>query len=317
MNYAEPQSPLLSIVCTTYNHAGHIEGALRGFLAQITSFPCEICIGEDESSDGTREICQRCTDQYSDCIRLFLRSRKDVFHIDGRVRGRFNFVKTIHSTQGKYIAFCDGDDLWIDPNKLQKQVTFLEKYPTYSMTFHGCRTTYSDCRYEDQRLAEDLHTLDLHSLSLVENSIRTCTAVFRKSSVITHLESLFDPDILVADCPRWLLCAKAGLIKYFPDIMGVYRYYGAGLWSELTRAQELLKAGKLYLNLRKLFTEPISTNLTRQACRFFVPRMEVGFRNRALDIAKQSYDEISGLDANYWYNVMRLIFNQQWSRPIP
>ncbi|MBS1943526.1 MAG: glycosyltransferase, partial [Bacteroidetes bacterium] len=75
-----PEFPLVSVVVPTYQHVAYIEDCLNGILLQETTFPVEILIGEDESSDGTREICQRIAAAHPDRIRLFLRSRKDVMH---------------------------------------------------------------------------------------------------------------------------------------------------------------------------------------------------------------------------------------------
>jgi len=127
--------PLVSICCITYNHRDYIKRALDGFIMQKTDFNYEICLGEDESDDGTREQCQDYAEQYPDKIRLFLRSREDVIKLDGRATGRYNFIATLNECRGKYIAICEGDDYWTDPNKLQKQVDFLEANPDYSVGY--------------------------------------------------------------------------------------------------------------------------------------------------------------------------------------
>src|SRR5690606_24131225 len=101
-----------------------------------TTFPFEIILGEDESNDGTREICKQYAAQYPDKIKLFLRSRKDVIYINGNPTGRFNFIENLKACSGKYIALCEGDDYWTDPLKLQKQVDFLENNSDFALCFH-------------------------------------------------------------------------------------------------------------------------------------------------------------------------------------
>ena len=128
--------PLVSVCCITYQHVHYIKGALDGFLMQKTDFPFEICLGEDESDDGTREICQEYAKKYPDKIRLFLRRREDVIYINGCATGRYNIIETLKECKGKYIAHCDGDDYWTDPYKLQKQVDFMEKNNDFSLVFH-------------------------------------------------------------------------------------------------------------------------------------------------------------------------------------
>ena len=128
--------PLVSVCCITYNHVHYVKDALDGFLIQKTDFPYEICLGEDESNDGTREICKEYAEKYPDKIRLFLRSRKDVIYINGHATGRYNFIETLKECKGKYIALCEGDHYWTEPTKLQKQVDFLEANESYVMSFH-------------------------------------------------------------------------------------------------------------------------------------------------------------------------------------
>src|SRR5690606_9059601 len=111
-----------------------------------TTFPFEIILGEDESSDGTREICIQYAAKHPDKIKLFLRSRKDVIYINGNPTGRFNFIENLKACSGKYIALCEGDDYWTDPLKLQKQVDFLEAYVDHTI----CWTNYQIL--EDERL---------------------------------------------------------------------------------------------------------------------------------------------------------------------
>jgi len=118
--------PLVSVVTTTYQHAPYIRQCLDSILMQETDFPFELIIGEDGSTDGTREICIEYADRYPDKIRLFLRDRNltQYYTSDGRVI-RFNGHFARAAARGKYIALCEGDDYWIDKTKLQKQVEFL------------------------------------------------------------------------------------------------------------------------------------------------------------------------------------------------
>jgi glycosyltransferase involved in cell wall biosynthesis len=97
----------VSVCLLTYNHAPYIRQALDSVLMQQADFAFEVCLGEDESSDGTREICIEYAERYPDLIRLFLRNRQDVVYIDGKPTGRFNFVQTLKACSGKYVALID------------------------------------------------------------------------------------------------------------------------------------------------------------------------------------------------------------------
>jgi glycosyltransferase involved in cell wall biosynthesis len=135
---------VVSICVLAYNHGTYIEECLRSLLAQETDFPYEICIGEDESSDETREICQKYASENPDKIRLFLRSRDDVIYINGKATGQYNCMKTLKACRGKYIAVCEADDYWSDARKLQVQVSSLEQNPDAALCFCNIQVIYED-----------------------------------------------------------------------------------------------------------------------------------------------------------------------------
>lgn len=123
------ETPLVSICCITYNHAPYIRKCLDGFLMQKVDFPFEIIIGEDCSTDNTRRICEEYADKNPDIINL-LPSECNLGAVE-------NERRVMQTAKGKYIAFCEGDDYWTDPLKLQKQVDFLESNSDYTVCFHN------------------------------------------------------------------------------------------------------------------------------------------------------------------------------------
>lgn len=126
----------LSIVFTTYNHKDYVSQALDSILMQETSFRFEIIVGDDESTDGTREICIEYAKKYPDRIRLLLHHRANNIKVLGRPCFIFQFTYNLYCANGKYIAFLSGDDYWTDKNKLQKQFDFMEQNPQISYSFH-------------------------------------------------------------------------------------------------------------------------------------------------------------------------------------
>ena len=127
----EESNILVSIVCITYNHELYLRQTLDGFLMQETSFPVEIILAEDCSTDGTRTICEEYAAKYPDKINYIFR--------DHNVGYNENEYEAMCAAKGKYIAYCEGDDYWTDPLKLQKQVDFLESHPEYSVCWHRCK----------------------------------------------------------------------------------------------------------------------------------------------------------------------------------
>jgi len=119
--------PIVSICMITYNHEKFIAEAIAGVLMQKTSFNYQLVIGEDYSTDNTLHICQKYANENPDRIKI-LPSEKNLGMTP-------NFIRTLNACAGKYIAFCEGDDYWTDPYKLEKQVDFLERNPDYSLVW--------------------------------------------------------------------------------------------------------------------------------------------------------------------------------------
>ncbi len=115
--------PLVSVFMITFNHECFIRQAIEGVVMQETDFEYELVIGEDCSKDRTREICFECQKQHPDKLRV-LWSENNLW-----AANRGNTKRTLIRCRGKYIAYCEGDDYWTDPKKLQKQVEYMEAHP--------------------------------------------------------------------------------------------------------------------------------------------------------------------------------------------
>jgi glycosyltransferase involved in cell wall biosynthesis len=125
-------APLVSICCLTYNHAPFIRKCLEGFLMQQTNFPIEILIHDDCSTDSTTEIIREYEAKYPDLIFPLYEEENQYSRGGAGKMDLYNYRRA----RGKYIAYCEGDDYWTDPLKLQKQVDFMEANPEYSVCFH-------------------------------------------------------------------------------------------------------------------------------------------------------------------------------------
>lgn len=123
--------PVISVIFITYNHEKYVEKALRSVLDQKTDFDYEVVIGEDCSTDSTREIIDRVTAEYPD------KHVKKLYRKENTGRPTQNVYETTMECRGKYLAYLEGDDYWCDENKLQKQVDFLENHPEYIACTHS------------------------------------------------------------------------------------------------------------------------------------------------------------------------------------
>lgn len=167
--------PLVSIHCITYNHENYIAQALEGFLLQKTNFPIEIVICDDASTDKTANIIREYADKYPNLIVPLLQSENQ--YSQG-VKPGFDIV--MPRCQGKYIAHCEGDDYWIDPYKLQKQVDFMEGNPEYSFIFHDCEILNQNSGSRQLRVGKRVidETVDLVS-AIKQNNMPTASILHR------------------------------------------------------------------------------------------------------------------------------------------
>ena len=222
----------VSVIVPTYNHEKYIKTCLDGILSQKTSFKFEILVGEDESSDSTRDIVRKYELEYPDKIKVFYNDRKNVIYVDGYPTGRANLVNLLKSAKGKYVAICEGDDYWTNTLKLQKQVDFLDNNFDFSICFHDAIWFDGDKQFLCSKLQETLQSgkdiFELRDL-LKSNFIPTASVVFRNKLVQEF------PDWYIefpfADWPLHILNAVHGKIKYIAEPMSVYRVHNSSLWS--------------------------------------------------------------------------------------
>jgi glycosyltransferase involved in cell wall biosynthesis len=238
---SHPEQPIVSVVVPTYQHAPYIALCLDGILAQRTSFAVEVLIGEDESTDGTREICQRYAAAHPDRIRLFLRSRKDVMHIMGRPTGRANYLALLKDARGQFIAVCEGDDQWIDPLKLQKQVDVLNADPEATGCFTnawndraGVRTPYlgGDYAAEPQNSELDQRCM------MLGQGVPHCTFLYRRDQLDPLPKALWHS--AVGDSILYVHLTRNGHFRYLPEFTAVRHMHAGGLHSLTARLHQTM-----------------------------------------------------------------------------
>lgn len=214
------QKPLLSIALITYNQEMYIADCIEGMINQSTTFPFEIVIGEDFSTDNTRKICQDYQSKYPNLIRILAH--------ESNLGMMGNWIATINACSGEYIAICEGDDYWIDPFKLQKQIDFLNENTSFSL----CATRSQIDMYGDVSINDiNKDVLDTSDILLEDWGLMTATLVFRKNAL--QMPVWFNK-VRNGDYSLQLLVSLNGLIKILPDVTSVYRIHEEGVSSKLT-----------------------------------------------------------------------------------
>jgi len=252
--------PLVSIDCITYNHKQYIRDAIEGFLSQRTNFPIEILIHDDASTDGTTEIIKEYEKRYPNLIKPLYEEENQ--WVKGR---RGSPVFNIPRAQGKYIAFCEGDDYWIDPYKLQKQVDFLESHPDYGI----CITNYNKYiqktgNWQRKCFPEYKYPTEVNYEEYLfdRTSIATATVLLKKDFILKYMQDI--PEVVrknwfVGDTPLWLYVMLKVKFKYIPDVTAVYRINENSL-SKYTDTDELYNYILKGYDIPFYFTQVLAPN---------------------------------------------------------
>ncbi len=229
---------MVSILIITYNQEKFIAQAIEGALAQKTNFPFHIYIGDDASADNTSSIVADYKKKFPDKI-THIKNEKNL-------GVQKNFIQLYSYAKTKYVAFCEGDDYWIDSYKLQIQIDFLEKNPDYSISAHRARI------HSNQQLTNEYlpilneNAIYTQSDFLKGNRIVTATVVFRNilPSFPIWMEKAFPVDY----CLWLMLTNNSQKVMYYNSAMAVYRIHEGGVWSTHDPTKFLQKIAFTMLN---------------------------------------------------------------------
>lgn len=211
----------VTVIMVTYNHEKYIAEAIEGVLMQEVDFPIELIVADDCSPDGTPEIIQNVIDNHPKGHWVnYTRHQMN--------KGMMpNFIWALEKAKGKYIALCEGDDYWVDPLKLQKQVDFLEANEDFSICFHPVEILENGEIYPDdlEKVAGETTILDLAK----GNFINTPSVMFRRENIKNLPKELLR--FPAGDYALHMFNAQFGKIEKLSEPMAVYRIHSGGIWS--------------------------------------------------------------------------------------
>ncbi len=209
---------MVSIECCVYNHEPYLRQCLDGFVMQKTNFPFEAIVHDDASTDGSASIILEYAERYPDIIKPIIETENQYSKKDGSLRNILNA-----HLSGKYIAWCEGDDYWIDPLKLQKQVEYLESHEDCGIVYSKAKRWNEEQKTFGPSVGHEVR--DFHEL-IKKNVIPTLTVMFRRSLVTDYWEMIKDKNWLMGDYPLWLYLSSLSRIHFFDETFGVYREHG-------------------------------------------------------------------------------------------
>lgn len=254
--------PKVSVLVQTYNHEKYIEKCLNSILEQKTNFDFEIIIGEDYSSDGTRNICKSFAQKYPEKIRLILHHPRNKIRVLSTLTGNFNSLYNFFSANGEFIAFCEGDDFWTDVNKIQKQVDFLTSNKKYILSYHSFVevNAMEEPLLEVHQLQQPLIDLSKENLQRIDQHPLFSTVCFRnclKTSIPEEVAEVINVDTFLLS-----LLGNYGAAGFINDIQpSFYRRHHGGIWTG--RIQELKLKSKMltFQMLSKYYSRQEDYNL--------------------------------------------------------
>ena len=172
----------VSVLCAAFNHEDFLRDTWDSFLAQKTNFPFEVLVNDDASADGTAEILREYAKKYPEIIRPF-------YQKENLYSRRMNVYDLVFfpAARGEYIALCEGDDYWIDPEKLQRQVDWLDAHPDYSACVHNSIGKFAD--RPDQVLFAQNGDRDIP----FEQVITGMSHAYHTSSILARREFILNP----------------------------------------------------------------------------------------------------------------------------
>ncbi len=217
-------SPVVSVIMITYNHEAYLSQAIEAVLAQKTTFPIELIIGEDCSLDNTRQIAAEYQRKNPQIIRV-ITSEKNV----GACK---NQARILSASRGKYIAYCDGDDCWHDNLKLQKQVDFLENNSQYVAAYHDAIFLNKFALGEKVSVLPKGGGKDFSGMELTRYAFMPTLSICFRNVIGELPEEYFK--VLNNDTFLISLLGAHGGAKFIADIQpGLYREHAGGVWSGL------------------------------------------------------------------------------------
>lgn len=281
--------PLVTVKCLVYNHSPYLRQCLDGMVSQKTDFRYEVIVHDDASTDDSAMIIKEYAARYPKIIVPILQEINQYSLGNGRVR---KAVDSAVSPYSKYFAYCEGDDYWTDPQKLQKQVDFLEANPEYGL----CYTLASGYIQQKGVYTKQLFGSDKCSFKemLIENPVCTLTTLMRKDIYNDYINNIMSqlPKVHMCDYPRWLYYAAVSKVHCINEITSTYRILSESASHSsdyLTLLQHKFEAREISLFYDKKYNDSKLLRLINKCT------------------SERIIDEVFKHKGKFWYFILRIL----------
>lgn len=260
--------------CYTYNQAPYIEDALTGFVMQQTDFPFVCLVVDDCSTDGEQEVIKTFLNRecYMEDAEYYEDDTTRVIYVQHKTNTNcfiavYLLKENLYNQKERkmayvapwrdhcqYEALCEGDDYWIDCNKLQKQVDFLDNNPEYALCYTKCNYYYQGKGLLDpvpwggpnETFNDFIHN----------NTVPTLTVLYRTESEKRYHQEV-KPESrgwMMGDYPRWIWYSHEYKVKFIPDCTGVYRVLASSA-SHSSDVEKQIRFSDCSISIRLFFEE--------------------------------------------------------------
>lgn len=239
------------VLMPTYNHKEYLRSAVEGVMSQVVDLPIVLIIRDDASTDGTKELAQKLALKFPGRIELMINEKnhfqtgngaiaeilREIFIKGGRFAAK-SWAGRLRTKRTAFIALCEGDDYWTDPQKLQKQLEVFRGNRSVRLVHHDVEIIVqlgSSRKYADS-LRSHLEDFDSNFAKSNQyyfrdgHNIMTCSAMFR-ASAINDLVLLGRPPGLAGDWILFALICGRTRPHYIETRMATYRIHGSSYWS--------------------------------------------------------------------------------------
>jgi glycosyltransferase involved in cell wall biosynthesis len=243
---------MVSINCVTFNHKAYIRQALDSFLMQKTDFEYEILVHDDASTDGTGDILREYESKYPDKVKPLIQTENQYSQGIDNISGAFNFPRA----RGKYIFMCDGDDYWTSPDKMQKQVDYMEAHPDCTLCIHSAKIELVGRALTEKQMRPYRGNRVITPEEIVDKpSGYAMSSMAFPSRLVKELPDYY-VDCPVGDTPLQMMAAAKGYGYYMDETMSAYRVGVAGSWTMDGKSGNYARKQKIYWErMEKVYEE--------------------------------------------------------------
>lgn len=222
----QTQQALVTVILPTHNHAPFIAQAIDSVLMQKTDFSFDILLHDDASTDSTADICRDYAARYPEKITL-IAQQVNQYTIDRRIQSHILIPRVL----AKYTAILDGDDYWVDPLKLQKQIGYLEAHPDCTLCIGGADLVDVSNNVVGHTKPYDADRMvDPADMIRGGGGFNATNTIVMPTKLLQNLPEFAD-HVEAEDIPFQLLGALSGYAWYIADTLMAYRVAVPGSWS--------------------------------------------------------------------------------------